>query len=148
MTDNQCQPVSGAGSNASREELLYLADQERHIRGMLHPDDHGELRASAVKEYALRSVAQCGVQSASDPLKLGDAVQFNALAPYASEWRGVELKVVSLRMSPDGALWVSVIEPEDNMAHRGHGVYDGETTDIPAEHLSLLSSAHRGGEAS
>lgn len=64
---NQLQPVSGAGSNASREELLYLADQERHIRGMLHPDDHGELRASVVKEYALRSIAQCGVHTEQEP---------------------------------------------------------------------------------
>jgi hypothetical protein len=46
------------GMNTSNEELLYLADQERHSRGMLHPDDHSELRASAVREWALRGVAQ------------------------------------------------------------------------------------------
>lgn len=41
----------------SPEELIYLADQEAYMRGMMHPDDHSELRASAVKEWALRRAA-------------------------------------------------------------------------------------------
>ena len=41
----------------SAEELIYLADQEEYMRGMLHPDDHGDLRASAVREWALRQAA-------------------------------------------------------------------------------------------
>jgi hypothetical protein len=100
--------------------------------------DDGSVEAMTASDVAKRRATL--TNAAQGTLKLGDIVQFNATAPYASEWRGAELKVVSLRMSPDGALWVSVIESEDSMAHRGHGYYDGETTDIPAEHLSPISS--------
>lgn len=41
-----------------REELLYLADQEQHERGMMRPDNHDDMRASMVKEWALRKAAK------------------------------------------------------------------------------------------
>jgi hypothetical protein len=58
LTTASGEAATPGGMNTSNEELLYLADQERHSRGMLHPDDHSELRASAVREWALRGVAQ------------------------------------------------------------------------------------------
>lgn len=39
------------------EELLYLADQEQHERGMMKPDNYDDWRASLVKEWALREAA-------------------------------------------------------------------------------------------
>ena len=46
----------------SKEECLYLADQERHARTLLKVDDVGEIRASIIREWALRSaVARFGV---------------------------------------------------------------------------------------
>jgi hypothetical protein len=44
-------------SQPTRDELLYLADQEQHERGMLQIDNHGDRRASLVKEWALRESA-------------------------------------------------------------------------------------------
>lgn len=67
-------------------------------------------------------------------LALGDIVEMNDQSPFISEWRGVELKVVCLRIDPDGNQWVSVIEGKPR--HRGNGVYDSETTDIDSRHLS------------
>ena len=40
-----------------RDELLYLADQEQHERGMMREDDYDGRRASLVKEWALREAA-------------------------------------------------------------------------------------------
>lgn len=41
----------------TREELLYLADQEQHERGMMQEDAYDDRRASLVKEWALRETA-------------------------------------------------------------------------------------------
>jgi hypothetical protein len=41
----------------TRNELLYLADQEQHERGMMQPDAFDDRRASLVKEWALREAA-------------------------------------------------------------------------------------------
>lgn len=46
-----------AMQNPTREELLYLADQEPHGRGMMQSDNYGDFRASLVKEWALREAA-------------------------------------------------------------------------------------------
>lgn len=69
-------------------------------------------------------------------IALGDIVEMNDQFPYIGDWRGAVLKVVSLRLDPEGNQWVSVIEGEQR--HRGNGVYDGETTDIDARHLSRV----------
>lgn len=70
-------------------------------------------------------------------IALGDTVEMNDLSPYISDWSGAVLKVVSLRLDPDGNQWASVIEGEQR--HHGNGVYDSETTDIDARHLSRVS---------
>lgn len=74
---------------------------------------------------------------AQSSLKLGDIVRVNEGAPFFLDWQNATLKVVSLRIDPEGRQWVSVIEGEQR--HRGNGVYDAETTDIDADHLSALS---------
>lgn len=75
---------------------------------------------------------------AQGALKLGDMVQVNERAPFFSDWRGATMKVVSLRIDPEGKQWVSVIAGKPH--HRGNGVYDGETTDFDAEYLSAFAS--------
>lgn len=77
---------------------------------------------------------------AQGALKLGDMVQVNERAPFFSDWRGATMKVVSLRIDPEGKQWVSVIEGKPH--HRGNGVYDGETTDFDAEYLSAFASTN------
>lgn len=83
-----------------------------------------------------------GVAQAS--LKLGDTVRVNERSPFFSDWQNATLKVVSLRLDPQGKQWVSVIEGEPR--HRANGVYDGETTDFDAEWLSPVTSTHRVGK--
>lgn len=72
---------------------------------------------------------------------LGSIVEMHPDSPYASDWRGAIMKVVSLRIDPEGHKWVSVIEGDQR--HRGNGVYDGETTDIEADHLQIVSTLPR-----
>lgn len=81
------------------------------------------------------SVAQSTVQ-------LGDIVKVSERAPYFHDWRGSNLKVVSLRIDPEGKHWASVIDsnPDYPSRHRGGGFYDGETTDMDADYLCLDSS--------
>jgi hypothetical protein len=68
---------------------------------------------------------------------LGDIVTVNETAPFFSDWRGAKLKVVCLRVDPDGKQWVSVIEGDAR--HRGNGVYDGETSDFDADYLTIYT---------
>lgn len=42
----------------SLDELLHLAEQERQSRCMMRDDDYGEIRASIVREWALRCAAE------------------------------------------------------------------------------------------
>ncbi|MDB5552801.1 MAG: hypothetical protein JWL86_2785 [Rhizobium sp.] len=79
-------------------------------------------------------------------IKLGSIVEMRSDAPYADQWRGGTMKVVSLAMEPDGRLWASVIE--GNPRHRGNGRYDGETTDIDIDHLTLALTRQDGGGGS
>ena len=44
-------------TKTSREELLYLADQQRHARCMMRDDAYDEIRESIVIEAALRKWA-------------------------------------------------------------------------------------------
>lgn len=90
------------------------------------------------REYCLRIARAVKdlLQATRRPLQLGDIVYMNETSPYFADWRGTEMKVVSLRIDPKGKLWASVIEGEP--AHRGFGEYDGETTDIDAGHLSTV----------
>lgn len=75
-------------------------------------------------------------------IALGDIVEMNDQFPFFQEWKSIELKVVSLRIDPEGKQWVSTIdfEPGYLPRHRANGVYDSETTDIDAAHLSLIRS--------
>lgn len=77
------------------------------------------------------------VVRAQRPLKLGDIVRMNDRSPYFYDWKDATMKVVSLRIDPEGKHWVSVIEGDQR--HRGNGVYDGETTDIDADYLTPVS---------
>lgn len=70
-------------------------------------------------------------------LALGDLVEMQPDSPYAPDWMGATMKVVSLRVDPEGRHWVSVIEGDQR--HRGNGVYDGETTDVEADHLQRVT---------
>lgn len=74
-------------------------------------------------------------------MKLGDTVEMNRQSPYYGDWRGTRLRVVSLRIEPSGHLWASVIE--GGSQHRGNGVYDGETTDIDTDHLSVIADERK-----
>jgi hypothetical protein len=93
-------------------------------------------------DYADAVLALARTPPQRPPLKLGDIVELNALCPYHDDYRGIELKLVSLSLGPDGQQWASVIE--GNPRHRGHGVYDSETTGIRAEFLSPLSRPEKG----
>jgi hypothetical protein len=73
----------------------------------------------------------------AETLELGNIVEMRAGTPYAEEWRGVTMKIVGLRVDPDGHRWASVIEGDPR--HRGNGVYDSETTDIDCDHLARAS---------
>jgi hypothetical protein len=64
--------LSSQMDKPSREELLYLADQEQHERGMMQSDNHGDRRASMVKEWALREAA------ASSPWPLAKGAAFRS----------------------------------------------------------------------
>lgn len=93
-----------------------------------------------ITEWNTRASQRASV--AQTPFNLGDIVSMRDGAPFASEWRGIKMKVVSLRMDPHGTYWVSVVDETDGYPphHRGNGVYVGETTDIDAGHLSSVSS--------
>ena len=91
---------------------------------------------AAIEIERLRGVAQA-------PFKLGDLVEMNSNSPYYGDWIGAKLKIVSLRIDPEGKHWVSVIEGSPR--HRANGVYDSETTDIDADYLSAISSTTRRG---
>lgn len=73
---------------------------------------------------------------------LGDLVTVNELAPYFGDWRGVTLKVVGLRLTPDGEEWASVIEGDQR--HRGNGQYDGETDGFNVQWLSKCAALDGG----
>jgi hypothetical protein len=73
----------------------------------------------------------------AETLELGNIVEMRAGTPYAEEWRGVTMKIVGLRVDPDGHRWASVIEGDPR--HRGNGVYDSETTNIDCDHLARAS---------
>jgi hypothetical protein len=104
------------------------------------PPEH----AIAAAREAIAVVRTVPQSVAWPTIALGDMVYMNERSPYFHDWKGTSLKVVSLRIEPDGKLWASVIEGERH--HRGNGSYDAETTDIDAEHLSPLSRPH--GESS
>jgi hypothetical protein len=70
-------------------------------------------------------------------IRLGDTVRMSKSCPHGGDWRNAKMKVVSLRIDPEGRQWASVIEGEQR--HRGNGVYDGETTDIRVDYLDLVS---------
>ena len=76
---------------------------------------------------------------------LGDLVTVNELAPYFGDWRGVTLKVVGLRLTPDGEEWASVIEGDQR--HRGNGQYDGETDGFNVQWLSKCAALDGGAGA-
>ena len=112
------------------------------------PDDSGEFAIEhndAVDSATMMLHAALRAPEAADAgavaLKLGDLVKVNENAPYFSDWRDAVLKVVSLRLDPEGGQWVSVIEGSER--HRGNGVYDGETTDFNADYLSAIPSTVR-----
>jgi hypothetical protein len=132
----------------SREALLALAEAGlRHAEGLsaqlAKPDwepgrAHIEQARNSIQKLAelLR-----GTDAAQQPPGLGDIVFVAKGTPYFHDWRGVEMKLVSLRIAPEGKLWASVIDKGDpnNTRHRGFGVYDGETTDFEFDHLELAT---------
>jgi hypothetical protein len=84
---------------------------------------------------------------------LGDIVSVMEGVPYFHDWRGVQMKIISLCVAPDGRRFASVIDNNDpsNTRHRGFGIYDGETTGFPLDQLekaSALPSTSRGTEPS
>lgn len=78
-------------------------------------------------------------------VSLGDIVTVSEGTPYSHDWRGLELKIVSLRIDPEGKLWASVIDTNDprNTQHRQFGIYDGEATDFDARHLTRAAPVQR-----
>jgi len=74
-------------------------------------------------------------------VRLGDLVEMNHFCPYRDDYRGTELKLISLRLGPDGEQWATVTEGDPR--HRGYGVYDGETDGIRASWLSPVSRPNR-----
>lgn len=74
----------------------------------------------------------------NDP-RLNDIVEMAPDSPHYRDWIGAHLRIVALRASPDGEVWVSVVEGPQR--HRGNGVYEGETSDIPASWLNLVERA-------
>lgn len=69
---------------------------------------------------------------------LGDIVQVKEGTTYFHDWRGVEMKLVSLRIDPLGKYWASLADK--NPRSRGLGFYDGETTDFEFDHLEKAPS--------
>jgi hypothetical protein len=129
----------------------YALDLRRNASG---GDDYPYSFAKATADYLEELIkrakgnctcAQAGFPDSCDncdglaprPLGLGDIVRMNERSPYFHDWKDATMKVVSLRLDPDGKHWVSVIEGDQR--HRGNGVYDGETTDIDADFLTALS---------
>lgn len=76
---------------------------------------------------------------AAGKFELGDVVEMAEGATYYNDWRGIRLKIVGLRVDPDGKQWVCGIE--GNPRHRGCGVYDSETTDIDAAQLRRVEQS-------
>lgn len=130
-----------------RAHAILVADEEHNDIAEFFHSDHATVGQSYETALALaqKLVTLNEPQSVAwPPIALGDMAYMNERSPYFHDWKGVSLKVVSLRIEPDGKLWASVIEGEQR--HRGNGVYDAETTDVDAEHLSPLSRPAGGSE--
>jgi len=69
--------------------------------------------------------------------RLGDVVEMSEGWAHFHDLVGVQMKIVSLRLDPEGIQWASAIEREER--HRGQGVYDGEITDLDTRRLKLVT---------
>lgn len=92
-----------------------------------------------IADTAVPHAIGCERDAQRGSVGLGDIVCMNETSTYFHDWRGIEMKIVSLRLDPDGVQWASTIDAPYDQRHRGNGVYDGETTDIDVRHLSRKS---------
>jgi len=84
-----------------------------------------------------KTLADVPVDETPAGLQLGDSVEMSEGWAQFYDMVGVQMKIVSLRLDPDGVKWASGIEREER--HRGHGIYDGEITDIDTRWLKLVA---------
>jgi len=152
--DHESSDQAGVGSERSSPSEPIAQGQREAIARIIEPAgfdpdnlafepfwiDQWKRRALAKTDAILATLPQPPVGACREALDLGDIVKMNERSPYFDDWRNAgELKVVSIRVDPNGKRWVSVIEGSPR--HRGNGVYDSETTDIDADYLSKVALA-------
>lgn len=137
-------PSPDADAVIDRGEISNLICKEFgscNCDGDEHGADTSKARCFKAADTILAALASSAPVEGPTRLALGDIVEMHPDSPYAAEWAGTTMKVVSLRVEPDGRRWVSVIEGSPR--HRGNGFYDGETECIEEDHLQRVVVARK-----
>ncbi|MEN6535674.1 MAG: Lar family restriction alleviation protein [Bryobacteraceae bacterium] len=119
-----------------RSPALYAEAWRRYYAGT---DHHPVYRRIFIEGGLFALASPPSVRPVEREISIGDIVRMKEDARLGQDWLDVKMKVVSLRKDPKGNLWVSVIDAPYDQRHRGNGIYDGETTDLDARDLALIS---------